>query len=124
MPAMAYSPPSHTAPSGAQLVRGPDRRPTTSPAPGLRGGQAGHRPLTDEVPLELGQGAEHVEDQPAPGGAGVYLLGEAREGDVPLLQLLDHVDQVAEAAPESIKTPDHDSVTRTGLLQEVIQSRP
>ena len=53
---------------GAQLLRRPHRGPAARPAPGAGRREARHRALPDQVALELRQGAEEVEDQPAARG--------------------------------------------------------
>jgi hypothetical protein len=58
-----------------ELVPGHDRRPAAVAA-----SPAAVR-LADEVPFELGQGGEHVEDELAAGGGGVDRLLEAAESD-------------------------------------------
>jgi len=47
------------------LLRGQLGRPTPDPATGPRRRQPSHRPVTDDLPLELGQRPEQVEYQPA-----------------------------------------------------------
>src|SRR5215204_752150 len=53
----------------------------------------------DQVPLELGQGAEDVKDELPAAGGRVDRLLEAAEADLPRLQGGDRLDQVLERAP-------------------------
>ncbi len=64
-------------------------RPPSPPAAGPCRGQAGHGPLPDEVPLELGQRPEDVEHERAAGGGGVDPLGKRAEAEPPFLELPD-----------------------------------
>src|SRR5262245_7802173 len=58
--------------------------------------EPGPGPLADEVPLELGQGGEDVEDQLAAAGGRVDALPEALEPDPPLPEGGERLDEVAE----------------------------
>lgn len=60
------------------------------------GGEAGHGALPDERGLELREGSEDVEQQPAAGGGGVQQFGQADEADATAFQLSHHIDQVPE----------------------------
>jgi len=64
-------------------------------------------PFADQVALELRQRAEDMEHQPAAGRGRVDLLLQAAEPDAALLKRADGVDQVAQAAPETVELP-HD----------------
>src|SRR5262245_33401477 len=57
----------------------PQGSPPALSAPGSCCRQTGQRPLADEVPLELRQGTEYVEDELATARPGVQLLLEASE---------------------------------------------
>src|SRR3954452_673046 len=61
--------------------------------------------LPDEVPLELGQCAEDVEDQFPTAGGGVDLFLEGAEANAPLLQLPDSLDQMRQRAAEPVQPP-------------------
>src|SRR5260221_89039 len=45
--------------------------------------------LSDDFPLELGQGREDMEDELAAGGRGVYVFLQAHEPDLVIAQLRD-----------------------------------
>ena len=81
-------------------------------------------PLADHVALELGQGAEDVEDQLAAAGGGVDLLGQALEADPPLLQPSDRLDQVWERSPETIELPDDEGVPRADVAERLLETWP
>jgi hypothetical protein len=69
-------------------------------------GEAGVDLLADEVALELGQGAEDVEDEFAARGRRADLLGRALEGDAPVAHLSHCRDQVPQGAAEPVQAPD------------------
>src|SRR5207248_7586126 len=81
------------------------RRPAPFLPAGSCGVEAGPGPLADEVPLELGQGREHVEDQLPAAGRRVDALLQAPEADLPLLELPHGVDQVPNAASQAVELP-------------------
>ena len=64
-----------------------------------------------------------MEHQPAAGGAGVDGLGEAHQGDLPVLEVLHDLDEVAKVPAEAVESPDHDGVTRTRLLEQIVEGR-
>src|SRR5512143_656753 len=74
--------------SAALLPAGPGR---VEPGPG---------PLADDVPLELGQGREDVEDQLPAAGRRVDALLEAAKADAPAAEFGEGFDQVAERPAE------------------------
>jgi hypothetical protein len=92
------------------------------PASRPGGRQACLGALPDDVPLELRQGAEDVEDELPPGGGGVDLLGEALEADALGVQGGDGLDEVPERAAKPIETPDDEGVP--GRSCEMASSRP
>jgi hypothetical protein len=47
-----------------------------------------------DLPLELGKGQQHVEDEPADGGRRVELLGDRDEGDVMGIEQLDQLCKI------------------------------
>jgi hypothetical protein len=60
------------------------------------------RTLDNQAALELGEGADDVEDQFATGAGRVDLLGQRPEANVAPVQLIDDVEQVAKRAAEPI----------------------
>ena len=90
------------------------------PAPSPRRRQAREGAFSDELTLELGQGPEHVEDQPTTGGAGVDRLREAHERHPTSLQVPDALDEVLEGPSEAVESPDHDGVPRSSLGEQVV----
>jgi hypothetical protein len=81
-------------------------------------------PLPDEIPLELCERSEDVEDELAATGRGVGLLLQGAEADASLLQLFDRVDEVGEGAAESVQPPDNESVARAQVRERLGQTRP
>ncbi len=80
------------------------------PAAGAGGGQARAGALLDDLLLEFGQGAEDVELKTPGRGRGVDLFGQRAKADLAVVQVLDRVDQVFEAAAKPIQAPDHERV--------------
>src|SRR3954468_24767851 len=74
---------------GSQRL-GPTKQPTSSSS----SCQACVGPLPDEIPLELSERAEDMEDQFAPAGRGVDLLLEGAEADAPSLQVGDRLNEM------------------------------
>ena len=96
----------------ALLSAGPGR---VEPGPG---------PLADDVPLELGQGGEDVEDQLAAAGRRVDALLEAPEADLPFLELPDGLDEVPDAAAQAVELPDDEGVPLPEVCEGLIEPRP
>ena len=96
----------------ALLSTGPGR---VEPGPG---------PLADDIPLELGQGREDVEDQLAAAGRRVDAFLEAPEADLPFLELPDGFDQVPDAAAQAVELPDHEGVTLPEVREGLIEPGP
>jgi hypothetical protein len=92
-------------PGDGQLLRRHRGGTAAQAAPGPCRRQAGHRPLVDQVPLELGEGAEEVEDELAGRCGGVDALLEAAEADAAAVQFADGVDEVAERAAKAVELP-------------------
>src|SRR3954462_15731980 len=70
-------------------------------------------PLAGQVPLELRQRAEDVEDELAAAGGRVDRLLEAAEPDLPGLEGGDRLDEVRERAPQAIEFPDGEGIPRS-----------
>ena len=68
---------------------------------------AGDYPLSDQVSLELGDRAEHVEQQSACRRRGVYGLVDGHQVYAEGLELLGHRQQVMSRARQAIKFDDH-----------------
>ena len=79
------------------------------PAPGF--GQLVHLvpdALGDGFPLQLGKDGRDVHHGPAHGRAGVKLLADGDEVDVPIAQVLDELGKVADVAADAVEAVDHD----------------
>ena len=94
----------------AQLGAGHQPRPSAGPPARAGRGEAGHRALQNQVALELGQGGEDAEHQPARGDGRVDAAGEHLEADAPLLQAVHQLDDVPERAADPVELPDHEGV--------------
>lgn len=64
------------------------------------------RPFSDDVPLELGQRAEEMEDQFATGGCGVDGLLETPKSDTPAVQFSDKFYQILQRPSDTIQPPN------------------
>ena len=73
------------------------------------------RPLGDDLPLELGEGQQHVEDQPAHRRGGVELLRDRNERDFMLLEGLHHAGEVEQRAAQAIDLIDDDAIDLAGF---------
>ncbi len=79
------------------------------PAPGL--GQLVHivpDALGDGLSLQLGEHGRNVHHGAAHGGAGVKLLADGDEVNVPVAQVLDELGKVADVAADAVEAIDHD----------------
>jgi hypothetical protein len=106
----------HRLLGGGELGRAP-----AAAAAGAGGLQAGDGAVPDDLPLELGQGPEEVEDQPAAGGGGVDGLAQGAEPDPAGVEIGDHLDQVAQGAAEAVQAPDHQGVPRPQRRQDLVE---
>ena len=93
-----------------QAFRGVARgRCAAQPAPGL--GQLVHiipDALGDGLPLQLGKDRRDIHHSTPHGGAGVKLLADGDEVNVPVAQVLDELGKVADVAADAVEAVDHD----------------
>ena len=94
----------------ARLRAGIAHGPAKALALGPRVGQPRPHALDDDLALELGKGADDVEEQPAHGRGGVDRLGVADEVHAEVAELLQGRDQRAEGAGEAVVLPDQHAV--------------
>ncbi len=80
---------------------------------GAGGSQASRGPLADEGGLELGQGAEDVEDKQPGRGGGVDALSPGPETHLAGPEVGHGRDQVAQVPAETVEAPYDEGVTRT-----------
>ena len=92
----------------------------------LRSGDLVPDPLARDLPLELGEGQQHVEGQPSHAGRGVERLGHRDEGDVGLSNSLDQLGEVGERAGQPIDLIDDDHVdpSRLHIGEQLLKRRP
>ena len=79
-------------------------------APLLGGGDLVANALGGDLALELGEGQQHVERQPAHGGGGVEGLGDRDERHLMGIEQLDQLGEVGQRAGQAIDLVDHDDV--------------
>ncbi len=84
---------------------------------------AGARALPDDLAFELRERTEDVEGEPPAAGGGVDVLGQRLESDLAGLELLDDLDQVLEAAAETVQAPDDERVARLQEREALIELR-
>jgi hypothetical protein len=72
-------------------------------------------PLGDDLPLELRERQQHVEDEAAHRGAGVELLGDAHERHLPLLKRPHHLREVEERPAEAVDLVHDHAVDLVGF---------
>jgi hypothetical protein len=78
------------------------------------------RPLPDGLALVLREAGEHLEDQTARGGRGVYGLGGALQGHATGLQPIVGVDNDKERSTKAIQAVDEErgELALFGILEE------
>jgi len=85
-------------------------RPAATSSPGPRRRHSRMGAFADEIPLELSQRPEDMEDQLPSGGGGINLFGERLEANPPLRQGGDDLDQMPKGTPQAIEAPDHQRI--------------
>ena len=93
----------------------------TFPSPGSGGLKPSHRPLADDVALELGEGAEDVEGQTSAGGGRVDTLGQRPEADAAPVEISYDFDQVRQGSGEPVEFPDYQHVALGQIRQSFVQ---
>jgi hypothetical protein len=79
----------------------------------LRGGDLVPHPLADHLALELGEGQEHIEGEPAHARSGVEGLRHRDEAHLMGIEGLDQLGEVGERAGQTIDlVDDDDSLSR------------
>ena len=104
-----------------------EQRMASSPFPFAAGGSnliAGT--LRNDLTLELSEGQQHVQDQPAHGSGRVKQLCYGDKGDVVLLEGLHHAGKVKQRTGQAIYLVDYYTIYLTGLnvQQQAFQGRP
>ena len=121
MVATSYLPLSSSEPPRASRGSTPSAGPLSSSC--VSGSGARYRPLPDQIPLALCGGAEQVEGQLAPGGAGLDALGQGPERHPAPVEVTDDVDQVAQRPPEPVRPPHGDAVSDAQRLHHGVEGR-
>ena len=81
----------------------------------LGGGDLVADALAGDLALELCEGQQHVERQPAHAGGGVEGLGDADEGDVLPVEQLDHAGKIGERPGQPIDLVDDHDIDLAGF---------
>lgn len=106
---------------GAQFIGGEGAWSVSGAATGSSCLQSGVGAFAaDEVSFEFGEGGKDVEHEPTAGRAGVYVLLQGFELNALLLQCVHVVDEMADGPAETVHPPDHECVTGSDLIQELI----
>src|SRR3990172_3225401 len=101
-----------------------DGTPATLSTTGASRGEPGHGALADEIPLELSERPEDVEDQLSGAGGGVDVLVEGTETDAARLELANNLDEVAKRPADAIELPDHERVALARVGERVVEAGP
>ena len=90
----------------------------------LGGGDLVADALAGDLALELGEGEQHVQRQPAHAGGGVELLGHRDEGDARGIEDLDDLGEVGERAGQPVHLVDHHEVEPAGadIAEQALQA--
>ena len=89
-----------------------------------RGGAARRRPLGDQLPLELGERGEDMEDQTAGAGGGVDPLVQRRERHPAIGQRVDGLHQMPKRPAQPVQPPHHQRVPGPQIPQAQRELRP
>jgi len=86
---------------------------------------AGPDPFDDQVPLQLGDGADDHDDGAAERPAGVDVLAERDELDVEMVELIEDFDQVLHRPGQAVERPDQDNIeaAAAGVAEHLIEAR-
>ena len=92
----------------------------------LRGRDLVADALGRDLPLELGEGQQHVQRQPAHRGGGVELLGHRDERDAVLVEDLDDLGEVGQRPGQPVDlVDDHDiDALVANVGEQPLQGRP
>jgi hypothetical protein len=102
-----------------------ERPPADMPA--FQPGAAHPRPysLDDEVPFEFGDSSDDDDDGPPERAAGIKIFAEANKFDTEIVELVQHLEEVANRPGDPVGGPDqHDlEATAPGIPQQIIETR-
>jgi hypothetical protein len=92
----------------------------------LRSGDLVPDPLAGDLPLELGEGQQHIERQPSHAGRGVERLGHGDEGDAMGIERLNKLGEVGKRAGQPIDLIDDDHVdpSRLHIDEQLLERWP
>ena len=85
---------------------------------------AGLRALGDQRPLELGDGAEHLQGKHPLRRRGVDRIAQGPKMRAALLQRFDHLQQMADRARQPVEADDDEHVAALDLAHQLRQHRP
>jgi hypothetical protein len=85
---------------------------------------AGAHPLDDQIPFQLGDGADDHHHRPPQRSAGVDIFPEADELDLEMIQFIQDLKEVADGAGQAIEGPDHDNLepAMPGISQQLVEA--
>jgi hypothetical protein len=106
-----------------QLIGSHGARATSGAASSSCGREPRRGALADQGGLELGQGAEDVEDQATGRGGGVDAFGEGAEPDLACREVRDGGDEVAQVPPQPVKSPHDKRVTGSQMVEHPAELR-
>jgi len=106
------------------LVTGAQAGVAAHAAPGACRMEAGFGALGDQRPLELGDGAQHLEREHALRRRGVDRVTQGSEVRAARFELLDRREQVADGAGEAVEAHDDQGVVGPDVAQQPGQHGP
>jgi hypothetical protein len=119
---------AHTGSSIAKHTSAIDLEWSSPDVPSFKPGpaHAGPDPFDDQVALELGDGADDDHHGTAQRAPGVDILAEADELDSQVVELVQHLEEVADGASHAVEGPDQDDVETVlaGIGQQLIKPGP
>jgi hypothetical protein len=100
------------------------RRSTDVLASTLGGTHPRDRPLAENVPLELRDGAQDGVEHLAGRGRCVDVLRERAQRNAPIAQHLGHLEQMPQRPPQPVELPDDEGIAGAQLSEGAIELRP
>jgi hypothetical protein len=96
--------------------------PTADTSSRPRSGQTSVRAFTNQITLKLGQVSHQMEDEFSTGCCGVDVLRQRDKIDPSIFEEVAGLSEIFERAPQTIKLPDDDGISRPHKRQELFQS--
>jgi hypothetical protein len=95
---------------------------TADPSKLAGSGEAGPRPLDDQLALHLGEAGHDVKEEPSGGCLCVDAVGQAAEVHLARLERVHEIHEAFYAPPQAIELPNDQRVTGTQVRQCIIEA--